>query len=219
MLFLDIDDTLVDHTRAERVAAELFGERFGDSIPDFDETSFPTYWHDLAEIHFAAFLAGETSFQGQRRRRMRKLFRDENLCDEKADELFSIYLKSYENSLGLFPDVLPFLEKHAGQGVGIISNGGHAQQSEKITRHGLDSYVSLLVTAESAGCSKPDAKIFHDSCAQAKVAPADAIYIGDSLEKDALGASKAGLRGIWLNRDQQPVPEGVESIQSLEEFE
>jgi len=41
-----------------------------------------------------------------------------------------------------------------------------------------------------------------------------AVYVGDQLEVDALAATAAGLRGIWLNRNGGAVPSGVEAIDS-----
>lgn len=37
-------------------------------------------------------------------------------------------------------------------------------------------------------------------CERLGVAPAATVYVGDSLESDALGACAAGLTGIWLDR-------------------
>jgi putative hydrolase of the HAD superfamily len=42
-----------------------------------------------------------------------------------------------------------------------------------------------------------------------------AVYVGDQLVADALAATAAGLRGIWLNRTGKAVPSGVEAIDNL----
>jgi putative hydrolase of the HAD superfamily len=47
------------------------------------------------------------------------------------------------------------------------------------------------------------------------VPPHAAAYIGDQLEVDALAATAAGLRGIWLNRTGDPCPRGVETVNNL----
>ena len=47
------------------------------------------------------------------------------------------------------------------------------------------------------------------------VPPHAAVYIGDRLEVDALAATAAGLRGIWLNRTGDAVPPGVEAVDNL----
>ncbi len=34
------------------------------------------------------------------------------------------------------------------------------------------------------------------------------VHVGDSLEEDALGASAAGIRSVWINRDQRSEARG-----------
>jgi FMN phosphatase YigB (HAD superfamily) len=39
--------------------------------------------------------------------------------------------------------------------------------------------------------------------------------IGDSLETDVYGAKKYEIKSVWLNKDQQPVPEGITAVSNL----
>jgi FMN phosphatase YigB (HAD superfamily) len=41
------------------------------------------------------------------------------------------------------------------------------------------------------------------------------VCVGDQLEVDALVATAAGLRGIWLNRKSKTVLPGVEAVVNL----
>lgn len=45
--------------------------------------------------------------------------------------------------------------------------------------------------------------------------PQAAVYIGDRLEVEALAATAAGLRGIWLNRKGDVVPPRVQAVDNL----
>ena len=47
------------------------------------------------------------------------------------------------------------------------------------------------------------------------LAPDQVVHIGDSLQGDALGPAKLGIRTIWLNTEGRPVPEGVTAATSL----
>lgn len=69
-VFFDIDDTLLDHTSAEKQAALRFWEHFRDELTHTG-AHFLTLWNRLAEQHTVAFLAGAISFIEQRRRRIR----------------------------------------------------------------------------------------------------------------------------------------------------
>ena len=77
--------------------------------------------------------------------------------------------------------------------------------------------------------TKPDARIFRAAVARfAASAPVSAAaYVGDRLRTDAIGAARAGLVGVWLNRSGERPGEadaadaaaaGVLEIRSLAEL-
>ena len=215
MIILDIDDTLIDHSRAELVASGKFGFKFKNRIPDYEEEDFVHFWNQLAEKHFAGYLAGHYDFQEQRRRRIRGVFQDESISDHQADELFDFFLKIYEDSWELFPDVIPFLEANQPWGFAVLSDGAQSQQELKLKKTGIYQYFDFILTAESEGMSKPDPGFFLRACNAAGKVPSKVIYIGDNLKKDALGACQAGLKGVWINRKQERTKEEVYTIESL----
>ncbi len=105
MIFFDIDETLLDNKSAETTAAMEFHKIYQDIFPE-SPSEFARNWRALTEKHVQRYLAGELSFQGQRRERLRELFsHDRILSDAKADNLFQRYLDAYERSWRLFPDV------------------------------------------------------------------------------------------------------------------
>ncbi len=76
------------------------------------------------------------------------------------------------------------------------------------------------------GAAKPDPSIFLHACALFGVPPSAAAYVGDRLNTDAIGAARAGLTGIWLDRDGTATPaqlseaddDGIRVIHSLDEL-
>ena len=63
--------------------------------------------------------------------------------------------------------------------------------------------------------AKPDPRAFELACVHFGVPARAAVYIGDWLEVDALAATAAGLRGIWLNRTGDAVPPRVQAVDNL----
>ncbi len=63
------------------------------------------------------------------------------------------------------------------------------------------------------GVAKPDARIFEVACSEFGVRPEQAVYVGDRLRTDAIGAARAGLTGVWLNRrgDVPPAADAAEA--------
>lgn len=98
------------------------------------------------------------------------------------------------------PEVIPTLIalKDKGYKLGVISNGRSIKQWEKIIRLGLHHFFHVVVISEEAGSEKPDAKIFETALKKLKVKPHEAIYVGDHLETDILGANKAGLISVRI---------------------
>jgi putative hydrolase of the HAD superfamily len=221
IIFFDVDDTLIDHRGAERSAAALFYRHFRDTWAGLDEESFYIGWHDAAERHFAAYNAGECSYQDQRRRRIREFF-GSTLSDREADDRFAVYLTGYEAHWALFPDVLPCLDMLGGQTLGIISNNGLEATRLKLDRVQIADRFADVVTPDAIGISKPDRRIFEAACTRLNAPPAACMYVGDMLEKDACAASAAGLTGVWINRSGENGPaletEGIIVIHDLRDL-
>ncbi len=180
---------------------------------------FAQLWNRAQDRHMDRYVAGEISFQEQRRERICEVF-EAKFSDAEADDLFSIYLGHYENSWRAYPDVLPCLESLRVDHVAVITNGDGAQQRKKLRRTGLADGFAGVIASGDFGCSKPDPRIFHYACERASVNPSDAIHVGDSLTVDYDGASAAGLRGVLLVREESAMPAdpSIATLRSLNEL-
>jgi putative hydrolase of the HAD superfamily len=217
MIFFDIDGTLVDHKGAERAAALAFQK---DHAHGFTEPSemFLGRWQMLADKHVQRYLAEEISFHGQRRARIRELFSDEKMTDAHADGIFTRYLSRYEENWRLFGDVEPCLQEMAGISLGIISNGDSQQQRAKLETLGIAGRFSHVIISGDIKTAKPDIGIFTAACQACGLRPDECVYVGDDFEVDARGSRRAGVRGIWLNRNGTECPDSSEMITTLTEL-
>jgi HAD superfamily hydrolase (TIGR01509 family) len=95
----------------------------------------------------------------------------------------------------LYDDVLPAMKalKEKGLALGLISN-------MYLGRAGLDPFLNVVITAKDVGAGKPDPLIFRAALKRAGVAAKAAIYVGDQYELDVVGARKAGIRPILIDR-------------------
>lgn len=114
----------------------------------------------------------------------------------------------------LYDDVLPILERLKKQGLilGLISN---------ITMHraGLEKYLDVTVTAKDVGAGKPDTIIFSTAIRQAELDASEVLYVGDQYEIDVLGANKAGIKAILIDRYDLVHPiKGCPYIKTLSEL-
>jgi putative hydrolase of the HAD superfamily len=202
VVLFDLDDTLFAHRRAveEGVIAHLRTLELGG---DLDEAAEATRWTDLEEKHYPRYLAGELEYLGQRRARARDFMAHYGVAfadDAAAESWFEEYLREYRAAWALHDDALPTLAALTGYRLGIITNGVTHFQQPKLEALGLTPYFEHVVTSGDFGAVKPHPSIFLHACSLFGVTPDQAVYVGDRLQTDAIGAAAAGLTGVWLNR-------------------
>ena len=103
--------------------------------------------------------------------------------------------------LKLQPDsfaILLYL-KSKGYKVGLITNGKEFKQWEKLIRLGLYPFFDEIVTSESVGVEKPDAKIYQIAMDRLNVAKGTSIMVGNNFDVDIMGAYNAGMQSMIIN--------------------
>ena len=105
-------------------------------------------------------------------------------------------------SRGLFDDVLPVLNELKGKGfiLGLISNVD-SDITPLLDKLGLSQLLQAVVTSQETGYMKPQPKIFKKAARQAGIQVSEAMYIGDQYQIDVIGAKKAGMQGVLLDRN------------------
>jgi len=223
LVLFDLDGTLIDHDGAAAAGVEQWMVANGWA-DEGSIASLVSAWETIQERHLSEYQAGRTTFQGQRRLRMREFLPRVGIdssqwSDQRLDEVFNAYLVAYQDAWRSFPDVEACLEALRGLArIAVLSNGDQGQQEDKVSRIGLGGYFEAVLTSGHLGVAKPDPRIFELACRRLQVPAGAAVYVGDRLAVDAVAATAAGLRGIWLNRGGGPVPPGVEAIQDLAEL-
>ncbi|HWU45146.1 MAG TPA: HAD family hydrolase [Humibacter sp.] len=206
VVLFDLDDTLFAHRTS--VEAALLAHLAGLGHPyRLDDPSGETAaWHEIEERHYHAYLAGDLDYAGQRRARARDFAaRHGVVLDEiGATAWFDAFFEHYLDSWVLHDDALPCLDALGdalpGVRYGMITNGDEAHQRRKVERLGLGGRFDHIVASGTVGVAKPDARIFQSACALFDVDSSQTVYVGDRLTTDALGAARAGLTGVWLDR-------------------
>lgn len=203
-LLLDVDDTLVD-TRAAMVeagtvaVAALWPEAGADV-----HRRGGTIFHADPGGYFERFVSGEMSFSEVRAARVTAMLAELGLdpVDDQFARFERAYAPAHARSLRAFPDVRPALDELAAAGVqiGALTNSDEEATARKLQLTGLADDFTMIVTTDSLGFGKPDPRVFEHACERLGSTPADTVYVGDHLEIDALGATKAGLIGVWLRR-------------------
>ncbi|MEL4319073.1 HAD family hydrolase [Leifsonia sp. YIM 134122] len=218
-VLFDLDDTLFAHRGAVARAIVVQMDAVGFSSPD--RAGDVALWHDLEERHYHSYLAGTLDFQGQRRARARDFAEAHGvvLAEAAAGAWFDDYFEHYRAAWMLHDDALDALASlrsaRSDIRIGVITNGDPVFQQSKLDTVGLTGLVDAIVASGSLGITKPDPRIFEYACAQLGVETGDAVYVGDRLRTDAIGAAAAGMTGVWLNRSGV-VPEATDAAEARE---
>ena len=84
---------------------------------------------------------------------------------------------------------------------------------------GLGSLLDGVVASADVGAPKPAGAVFEAALQLAGCGPAEAVFIGDSLERDVGGARAAGIEAVLLARASGPAvgDPGATVVRSLDE--
>lgn len=106
--------------------------------------------------------------------------------------------------------------------LGIVSNF-YGNLAGVCAEAGIGGSFSALVDSCDVGCSKPEPAIFRAALAKLAVSAAEAVLVGDSVERDMAGARTLGMRHVLLREAGGPEPflccPGDRVIARLDEIE
>lgn len=189
-ILFDLDGTLDDRSLSIARYAEPFHAAFAELLAEID----------LAKL--ATVLQGADG-DGYRRREVvcEELLR--SLSWRRAPEVSRLIEHWYEwFPLSAAPreGLIEVFQTLAARGIklGVVTNGGTRIQQAKLKALGIEPLLGTVVISGAVGIEKPDAAIFLHALKQLGCAPGEAWFVGDHPLNDVLGASAAGLRGIWL---------------------
>ncbi|MGT0115238.1 HAD family hydrolase, partial [Streptococcus pneumoniae] len=77
-----------------------------------------------------------------------------------------------------------------------------------------------IIISGAFGRGKPDPTIFEHALERMGLTKDEVIMVGDNLMTDILGASRAGIKSVWINRHDKERNEVIPSyeITHLEEL-
>lgn len=103
----------------------------------------------------------------------------------------------------------------------LLTNGSPDLQQTKLEiTPELVPYFNHIVISGGFGKGKPDPAIFEHALSRIGVKKEEAVMVGDNLMTDILGASRIGMKSIWINRHNKERNEVVPDfeITHLEEL-
>ena len=204
-VFFDLDGTLCDSDTAWDLAQRDMFQLFRKHYPDVSEETLTAAWGTVHQELFQQLNAGKCSMADVRDSRFQCLFEELDLpIDKVMEELSDFFCSRYLTSLRLYDDVTVLEELHAYH-VGIITNGAHDEHTDsqlsKVRHLGLSERIQSLTISGEVGIRKPKVGIFKVACERADVLPEEAMFVGDTVENDIIGANRAGMTSVFIDRE------------------
>lgn len=209
-VFLDFYGTVVHE---DDVAADIAARRIAASAGTEME-AVRSRWTEIFQQMSAA--AHGENFETQRVLEVRSIaetirqFGAEEDAVRLCEEIFPLWTKP-----PIFPDAAPFFAC-CPVPVYFVSNIDNADITACIAHHGLSP--AGVFTSEDARSYKPRPELFQLTLENTGFSPCEVLHVGDSLINDVRGAGRLGITAIWLNREEKPVPDGVQAVRTLSEL-
>jgi putative hydrolase of the HAD superfamily len=103
----------------------------------------------------------------------------------------------------------------------LLTNGSPDLQHTKLSLSPkLIPYFDHIVVSGDFGKGKPDPSIFEHAQLRLSLHKEEILMVGDNLMTDILGANRAGIKSVWINRHQKERNEVIPTyeIQHLREL-
>lgn len=119
-----------------------------------------------------------------------------------------------------FQDTVEMLEKlKAGHRIVLVANTDSISVDSVLEKYDLKKYFDAIYLSCDMGLLKSNPKMFTTVLEKEGISGEDAIMVGDSIESDLIGAEKAGIKGVLLDRNNKRThPNRITALAELEKF-
>lgn len=201
VLFLDVDNTLLDFTQAEKYSFIYTLNQYNLS----EYYNLASTYKDINEKLWKDFEKGLVDKDFLVVERFNILFKSLNLNvnTKRFDHDFQLNLSNFPLVIDGTYELLDKLKDKYK--LIAISNGVSYSFRRRMFKSGLIDYFDNVITSEEARISKPDVKIFEYACRKSNIENIDKskfIILGDSLTSDIQGGINFNIDTCYFNKDK-----------------
>ena len=213
-LFLDLDNTILDFTKAESIAIRKTMRQFGLEPTD----ALAARYSVVNDMHWKALERGEMDRHQVVTGRFNVFFGEQGIAVDPVE-----VAAAYESHLSQGHWFMPGAEEAVKQKLFgryklyLASNGTAVVQKGRMTSADLYPYFEESFVSQELGFNKPSLEYFKAAFA---LIPGfqreECLMVGDSLTSDIRGGINAGLRTVWVNPDHKPAPADIRPDYEIE---
>jgi putative hydrolase of the HAD superfamily len=211
-IYFDLDDTLLDHKKAEQNGLKdvhAHFEVFNDiSLEDLKHT-----YHQINKGLWEEYGRGEIDRHILHRRRFEETFVELGVDGSLYEEAGKVYMGYYRTHWEWIEGAKEAFDKiRSVYDVGIITNGFAETQWMKINQFGFREMVDKIIISEEIGVMKPHPKIFDHATELVGLDRSDILYVGDSVSSDVKGGKDAGWKVAWYTSNPTTEGQGLADV-------
>jgi putative hydrolase of the HAD superfamily len=105
---------------------------------------------------------------------------------------------------------------HGKYQLGVVSNFAIPECIQKLLEdNGLDKLFDVVIVSAAVNKRKPSPEIFRHALEKLRLAPAEAVFVGDTVDADIMGPKQLGMKTVYIDRRPQKELENVKPDQTI----
>ena len=198
-ILFDLDDTILDFTRAERRALTsallFFGIEPSDSTVDL--------YHEINAGQWRKLEKGLLTRDEVKTSRYEILFEKIGVKNVFPAEMTAKYESGLVEEIFFVDGALGLLDALYGKyRLFLVSNGAKKAQTARIEKAGIGKFFDGIFISEEMGADKPSKEFFDRAFSSVKdFSVQNAVIVGDTLTSDIKGGQNFGIKTVWFNRN------------------
>ncbi len=206
-VLFDLGNTLIEYPTPEELrtnyrnnAGHMAGAIYEPLLDKMQEIlsrerKFGMETHDEATIEIALMNAG----------RIQNFPLNKQLALQMIGDLYYYGFGKFTSPVPGALKLLQFLKNHRMK-LGIVSNTPFPGSFFKMEmeRYMMAGFFQSFVWSSEFGKRKPSPDIFHKALEELRVSPDEAVFVGDKIDRDVMGARGVGMKAIWFDRKGKP---------------
>ncbi len=196
-VFVDLDDTLLNFSKAERrsIAATMkfMGVEPTDELCDRYAQINDEVWKSIEE--------GKLEREAAKRLRFEVFFAEQGIVVD-GDQINKFYVERLAEKCYYVHGAREFLRRASSHyRVYLVTNGTACVQRKRLKKSEFGDFFEMIFISEELGYYKPDPRFF-ESCFE-KIVGFDrekAVIVGDSYRSDIVGGMSVGIKTVHFDR-------------------
>ena len=200
-IIFDLDNTLYNYNLCHEIALNNSLE-YIQSLINIKKDLLLKYFNDEKKIH--KIQTSNTATSHNKYIQFKKLLDFLKINLLHLDDIFNIYINSFNEQLKLYDYVLDFIKLLHSNNVKlyILTNNTCREQINRLKNLNILNYFDKIFTSEEFNTEKPDLKLYYNIIGKIGCNINTVAMIGDSYKDDIEPSIYIGIYGFLLNKQQ-----------------